>query len=111
MRKGSSIALTVCLCSVALFGTLMEVAPDTAHSQRPGTGQSGRNALIYNGPAAEEDCPEAAAAIAKSAGLKVRYTSRIGELPHLLKGTAVLHNWRHRGRPSPSSEGVHTGRD
>ena len=90
MRKRGSIALQVYLCSVVLFGTLMATAPGTAQSRSPGTGQSGKSALVYNGPAAEEDCPEAAAAVAKTAGLRVRYISRIRELPRMLKGTAVF---------------------
>jgi glutamine amidotransferase-like uncharacterized protein len=47
-------------------------------------------ALIYNGPASAEDCPEAAAAIAESVGLKVKFVSNLGDLPNLLKNTAVF---------------------
>ncbi|MCL4503805.1 MAG: BPL-N domain-containing protein [Deltaproteobacteria bacterium] len=46
--------------------------------------------MIYNGPVSAEDCPEAAAAIATSAGLKVRFISNVGELPNLLNNAAVF---------------------
>ncbi len=85
-----SIASAVCLCSVALFGTFIAIAPDTANGQGPGTDRSVRNALVYNGPVSEEDCPEAAAAIAQAAGLKVNFVSRIAQLPRMLKNTGVF---------------------
>lgn len=47
-------------------------------------------ALVYNGPASAEDCPEAVAVIAERAGLKVRFVSNVGELPRLLPGVAVF---------------------
>jgi glutamine amidotransferase-like uncharacterized protein len=47
-------------------------------------------ALIYNGPVSAEDCPEAAAVIAQSVGLKVRFVANVGELPVLLKNTTVF---------------------
>jgi len=51
---------------------------------------SDRYALIYNGPVAGEDCPEAAAAIAEQAGLPVKYVSEISELTDLLKNAEVF---------------------
>lgn len=50
----------------------------------------GSYALIYNGPVAAEDGPEAVAAIAKQAGLSVMFVSDIAELPHLLNDAAVF---------------------
>jgi glutamine amidotransferase-like uncharacterized protein len=47
-------------------------------------------ALIYNGPVSAEDCPEAAAALAQRVGLKVKFVANVGELPTLLKNTAVF---------------------
>lgn len=47
-------------------------------------------ALIYNGPVSAEDCPEAAAAIAEKAGLKIRFLANPSELPRLLDKTAVF---------------------
>ena len=47
-------------------------------------------ALIYNGPASAEDCPEAAAALAQHVGLKVKFVYNVGKLPILLKDTAVF---------------------
>ena len=49
-----------------------------------------RYALIYNGPVAAEDCPEAVAAIAEPVGLQVKFVSDISELPWLLKHAAVF---------------------
>lgn len=51
---------------------------------------SQKYALVYNGPASAEDCPEAAAAIAKRAGLPVVFIADIGKLPGLLSGAAVF---------------------
>lgn len=47
-------------------------------------------ALIYNGPVAAEDCPEAAAVVAREAGLPVRFVSDLNKLPGLLKHAAVF---------------------
>jgi hypothetical protein len=47
-------------------------------------------ALIYNGPVAAEECPEAAAAVARTAGLSIRYISDISALPGLLPDAAVF---------------------
>jgi hypothetical protein len=51
---------------------------------------SDKYALIYNGPVSAEDCPEAAAAIAKSTGLKVRFVSVPGDIPRLLDHATVF---------------------
>lgn len=58
----------------------------------PGQDKGGADkyALIYNGPVSAEDCPEAAAAIAESTGLKVRFVSVPGDIPHLLDNAAVF---------------------
>jgi glutamine amidotransferase-like uncharacterized protein len=47
-------------------------------------------ALIYNGPVAAEDCPEAAAAVARETGLSVRFVSDLNKLPGLLKRAEVF---------------------
>lgn len=47
-------------------------------------------ALVYNGPVSAEDCPEAAAAVAREAGLQVRFVPRPQDLPGLLPGAAVF---------------------
>jgi glutamine amidotransferase-like uncharacterized protein len=47
-------------------------------------------ALIYNGRVAAEDCPEAAAAVAREAGLSVRFVSDLNKLPGLLQRAAVF---------------------
>lgn len=54
------------------------------------SGSSEKYALIYNGPVSAEDCPEAAAAIAKSAGLRVMFVSIPGDIPRLLDNAAVF---------------------
>jgi hypothetical protein len=56
----------------------------------PAHAVEGRYALVYNGPAAAADCPEAAAALAQSAGLQVKFIANLGNLPILLKDTAVF---------------------
>jgi len=47
-------------------------------------------ALVYNGPVAAEDCPEAAAAIAQLAGLPIKYISDLSKLPDWLPNAAVF---------------------
>jgi glutamine amidotransferase-like uncharacterized protein len=47
-------------------------------------------ALVYNGPASADDCPEAAAAIAESAGLKIQFITDLSTLPQLLNRAAVF---------------------
>jgi hypothetical protein len=47
-------------------------------------------ALIYNGPVAAEGCPEAAATVAREAGLPVRFVSDLNKLPGLLDRAAVF---------------------
>ncbi len=47
-------------------------------------------ALVYNGPVAAEECPEAAAAIAQLAGLSIKYISDLSTLPDLLPDAAVF---------------------
>lgn len=55
-----------------------------------GPASSDKHALVYNGPASAEGCPEAAADIARGAGLNVRFISEVNKLPRLLKNTAVF---------------------
>lgn len=47
-------------------------------------------ALIYNGRVAAEDCPEAAAAVARAAGLSVRFVSDLHKLSGLLDHAAIF---------------------
>ena len=47
-------------------------------------------ALIYNGRFAADDCPEAAAAVAREAGLPVKFVSDLRKLPGLLDRAAVF---------------------
>ena len=54
-------------------------------------------ALIYNGPVAAEDCPQSAAAVAQSAGLKVKFIADIAKLPELLEDAAVFIIGGHQG--------------
>jgi len=49
-----------------------------------------RYALIYSGPSAGDGCPEAVAAVAKQAGLPVRYVEDLDEISDLLGRAAVL---------------------
>ncbi len=47
-------------------------------------------ALVYNGPLSADDCAEAVTAVAREAGLAVRFYSSPRELPGLLPGAALL---------------------
>jgi phosphoribosylformylglycinamidine (FGAM) synthase-like amidotransferase family enzyme len=76
--------------SVILFCVSIAASAYPAGFPGPDNGGSGKYALIYNGPASAEDCPEAAAAIAKSAGLKVRFVSVPADIPSLLDHAAVF---------------------
>jgi glutamine amidotransferase-like uncharacterized protein len=49
-----------------------------------------RYALVYSGSCAGDDCPEAVAAVAREAGLKVRFVDDPDDIPELLKDAAVL---------------------
>jgi glutamine amidotransferase-like uncharacterized protein len=62
-------------CALALLGSAA-VAADYA--------------LVYNGRFAAEDCPEAAAAVAREAGLSVKFVSDLHKLPGLLEHAAVF---------------------
>jgi glutamine amidotransferase-like uncharacterized protein len=73
-----------------VFGISLGVAGEIQNGQAAASDQSEKYALVYNGPVSEEDCPEAAAAIAQAVGLNVKFVSRIGELPRMLKDTAVF---------------------
>lgn len=66
------------------FAGLSLGTPDQAQAEGE------KYALIYNGPVSAEDCPEAAAAIAQSVGLRVKFVANVGELPNLLQNTAVF---------------------
>ena len=78
--RGGVVLLAMCFA----FAGLSFRAPVQAQAEGE------KYALIYNGPVSAEDCPEAAAAIAQSVGLKVKFVSNVGELPTLLKNTAVF---------------------
>lgn len=80
LRRGAVVLMALC-CAFA--GSSLR-APAQAQSEGE------KYALIYNGPVSAEDCPEAAAAIAQSAGLRVKFVSQVGELPALLRNTAVF---------------------
>jgi len=78
-----------------VIGTMFFCISSAASSDTMGlpsqdNGGSDKYALIYNGPVSAEDCPEAVAAIAKSAGLKVRFVSIPGDIPRLLDNAAVF---------------------
>jgi glutamine amidotransferase-like uncharacterized protein len=84
--------------SVFGFGLLLIVGfiigcgkdSDTSTSPSSTAPSVGSYALVYNGPVAAEDCPEAVAAIAEQVGLPVRYVSDIAELPQLLQDAAIF---------------------
>jgi hypothetical protein len=86
----SRTASIVYLCLAMVFGIPFAVAGETPNRQAAGNDRSEKYALVYNGPVSEEDCPEAAAAIAEAVGLKVKFVSRIEELPRMLKDTGVF---------------------
>lgn len=56
----------------------------------PSVAAEDRYALIYNGPVAADEAPEALADIAAAAGLPVRYTADLSGLPALLPRTAIF---------------------
>jgi hypothetical protein len=47
-------------------------------------------ALVYSGPSSGDGCPEAVAAAAREAGLRVRFVDRPDKIPGRLNGAAVL---------------------
>lgn len=49
-----------------------------------------RYALIYSGPSAGDGCAEAVAAVARQAGLPVRYVEDLDKIPDLLERAVVL---------------------
>jgi glutamine amidotransferase-like uncharacterized protein len=77
-------------CLTMVIAISFAVGGEIPNGQAAKSGQSEKYALVYNGPVSEEDCPEAAAAIAKAVGLEVKFVSRIEELPRMLKDTAVF---------------------
>jgi len=86
----SRTASVLFLCVVVLLGMCFAFAGQSSNAPVQANPEPEKYALIYNGPVSAEDCPEAAAAIAKSVGLKVKFVSNVGELPNLLKNTAVF---------------------
>ncbi|HAJ25974.1 MAG TPA: hypothetical protein DCG53_01785 [Syntrophus sp. (in: bacteria)] len=83
------------LSNFLVFSAIFLCISSTASSEPlalPGrdNGGPGKYALVYNGPVSAEDCPEAAAEIAKSAGLRVRFVSVPGDIPRLLGNAAVF---------------------
>jgi hypothetical protein len=83
MKKSIKTLCVGCLCVVVLFGLSFAIAPEDSYGQEP-------YALIYNGPVAAEEGPEAVAAIAEQVGLSVKFVSDIAELPTLLQHAAVF---------------------
>src|SRR5262245_38963613 len=47
-------------------------------------------ALVYSGPSSGDGCPEAAAAVAREAGLSVQFVDRPDKIAGRLNGAAVL---------------------
>lgn len=90
MNLISRTTVVLILCVVILLGMCFALAGQSAGLPIRANSEPGKYALIYNGPVSAEDCPEAAAAIATAVGLKVRFVSNVGELPNLLKDTAVF---------------------
>ncbi len=78
---GCRPVLALILASALTLGAFLDLAR---------AGDPGGVALIYNGPVSGEDCPESAAAVAREAGLTVRFMTRPQDLPGLLPGTAVF---------------------
>ncbi|MCX5812332.1 MAG: BPL-N domain-containing protein [Proteobacteria bacterium] len=76
--------------SAILFNMSSISSADTVGLPGQNNGGSDKYALVYNGPVSAEDCPEAVAAIAKNAGLKVRFVSIPGDIPRLLDNAAVF---------------------
>lgn len=87
MKKLYFLVITF-LCIISLFVVL----PYTEARAKRNTDNHSQEkyALIYNGPVSADDCPEAAAAIAESVGLKVKFISDIRKLPPLLENAAVF---------------------
>ncbi len=81
---------TICFYAVILFGMTFACATDEINGELQANNISDKYALVYNGPASAEDCPEAAAEIAKSVGLNVRFVSNLRDLPRLLNSAAVF---------------------
>lgn len=86
---GPSALLLLCSSLLFVVGASL-VGEDAAAHDRGKPPARKRVALIYNGPVSAEDCPEAAAAVAKRAGLAVRFVSDVGQLPRLLDHSAVF---------------------
>lgn len=59
-------------------------------SHTSSTSADGSYALIYNGPVAAEEGPEAVAAVAAEVGLPATFVSDIAELPQLLEDAAIF---------------------
>ena len=80
----------LCHSGVVLLALSFAFAGLSLCTPVPAQAAEGKYALVYNGPASAEDCPEAAAALAQSAGLKVKFVANLAELPVLLKNTEVF---------------------
>ena len=90
MKLISKIAAIFCRGVVVMLAMFVAFAGLSLRAPVQAQAEGGKYALIYNGPVSAEDCPEAAAAIAQSVGLKVKFVSNVGGLPTLLKNTAVF---------------------
>lgn len=80
MQKGLT-RIVVVYVGIALLSLSCAIAAAEAQE---------RYALIYNGPVAAEEGPEAAAAIAEQVGLPVKFVADLAELPQLLGQAAVF---------------------
>jgi hypothetical protein len=86
-RKMVPFLYLIVTALIGLSGAMAAMGSEAPNRVNGGTKQY---ALIYNGPISAEDCPEAAAVIAKKAGLEIRFLSDPAELPRLLDKTAVF---------------------
>jgi len=80
----------ILLFSLFLGGITFASLHGSAEKGAGGDDKSGGYAIVYSGPGSAEECPEAAADIAKEAGLKVKFVSDAGKLPGLLDSAEVF---------------------
>ncbi len=86
----SRILVFPLIFSFILFCISLTASADPASIPGQHNDGSDKYALIYNGPVSAEDGPEAAAEIAKIAGLKVMFVSVPGDIPRLLDNATVF---------------------
>lgn len=90
MNKVRIVDIFLFLFALFLYGIAVASTPDRSGKGTGSDEKDGRCAIVYNGPCSAEDCPEAAADIAKEAGLKVKFVSDVSKLPGLLGSAAVF---------------------